>query len=121
MWKPVKDYEGLYEVSSDGQVRSLDRIDRLGRFREGRVIRQGYAGAGYSHINLRHDGQRKGAYVHRLVAEAFLDGDGEVNHINGDKADNRVENLEWSTHADNIKHALDSNLSRRDQLGRFAA
>ena len=122
-WKPVKDFDGIYEVSNDGQVRSLDRIDCAGRRLKGKVIRQSMAGKGYPHIPLNKDGKQFGRYVHRMVAEAFMGSqDGmEVNHINGDKTDNRVENLEWVSHADNIAHAESEGLARRDELGRFAA
>ena len=121
-WKPVKDYEGLYEVSSDGQVRSLDRLDRLGRKVAGRIRKYSFAGRGYPHMPLYKDEKQSGRYVHRMVAEAFLGPrEGmEVNHINGDKTDNRVENLEWVTPSQNILHSLANGLTRRNDMGQFA-
>lgn len=121
-WKPVKDYEGLYEVSSDGRVRSLDRLDRLGRKVAGRIRRHSLAGRGYPHMPLHKDQKQTGKYIHRLVAEAFLGPrEGmEVNHINGDKTDNRVENLEWVTPSQNILHSLANGLTRRNDMGQFA-
>ena len=119
-WKPVKDYEGIYEVSSDGQVRSLDRKDSLGRLKEGQIISGGDNGKGYKYCWLYRDGKRKRFYMHRLVAAAFCDGEGEINHINGDKSDNRAANLAWCSHQENILHALGERLMGRDSYGRFA-
>ena len=101
-WKPVKDYEGIYEVSNDGQVRSLDRTDCAGRSLKGKILTGMNHSLGYHTVKLARDGSYKVAYVHRLVAQAFLgDSDLQVDHINGDKRDNRVENLEWVTHSEN--------------------
>lgn len=97
-WKPIKDYEGLYEVSNLGRVRSLDHYDSLGRFRHGQILKQCYDGKGkYLHVNL----SGKSTNVHRLVAKAFIDNPHdykEVNHIDEDKTNNCALNLEWCTH-----------------------
>ena len=109
-WKPVKDYEGIYEVSSDGKVRSLDRLDSIGRRRAGRVRKTFIVGDGYEQVYLNKDGVSTGLYVHRLVATAFIDNaedKREVNHINREKLDNRVENLEWVTAKENQRHWRD--------------
>ena len=98
-WRPIKDYEGLYEVSNMGRVRSLDRIiiDSKGRKHpfEGKIMKLQSDRYGYLYISLNKNGKRK-FKVHRLVAEAFIsnpEGKKHVDHINTNKEDNRVENL----------------------------
>ena len=103
-WKDIPGFEGAYQVSNLGRVRSLDRRDRLGRRFRGRVlILQKYPN-GYLHVALGRGPQH---LVHRLVAGAFLQNASrlrEVNHKNGNRADNRLENLEWVSSSDNKKH-----------------
>lgn len=114
-WKPVKDYEGFYEVSNHGQVRSLSKQDRLGRSKEGKIKAQCNNGTGYMVVNLKVDGKQKMKTVHRLVAETFIPNPldlPEVNHIDGNKQNNCVENLEWCTHSENTKHAFDLGLNK---------
>lgn len=108
MWKPVKGYEGFYEVSNTGKVRSLDRVDKLGRFKKGKELSSCDNGNGYQVVNLKVNGTQKMMTVHKLVAQAFIENPNnlpEVNHKDGDKSNNRVGNLEWCTHSENAKHA----------------
>lgn len=101
-WKPVVGYESEYEVSSDGAIRSI-RNNRNSKV--GRVLHQSVR-AGYSAVSLCRHGVAKSAFVHRVVAAAFF-GAAEgrvVNHKNGNKHDNRLENLEYCTHAQNERH-----------------
>lgn len=114
-WKPIKGYEGIYEVSSLGRVRSLDRSisqrNQHGEFvrvEKGRIMAQKLQNTDRLQVCLRKvvNGirQRKTFYVHRLVAEAFVpnpDGLETVNHKNEDHHDNRADNLEWMTKAEN--------------------
>ena len=96
-----KDSYAGYQVSNKGRVRSLKR-DKVLTLREHHK--------GYLHVHLRVDGEDIMPKVHRLVAMAFLENPDnlpQVNHINGDKKDNRVENLEWCTNGQNQKHSYD--------------
>ena len=104
-WKPVKDYEGIYEVSNQGDVRRIKggKGTRLGTCLKGKT-----GSTGYTEVNLcRSPKDHKMKLVHRLVAEAFLGAsDLQVNHKNFDKTDNRLSNLEWVTQSENIQHAV---------------
>lgn len=98
-WKDVVGYEGLYEVSDFGNVRSLLRNNvRNLAFRNHKN--------GYYTVLLWRDGKQKSYTVHRLVALAFIpnnDGFTDVNHIDENKKNNRVDNLEWCTHKENVQ------------------
>jgi len=110
IWKDIEGYEGLYQVSNLGQVRSMPRNIDHGKyvaFQEGRILSQIVSPCGYCQVNLSKDGIARPILVHRLVAIAFIDGykDGlEVNHIDENKLNNRVGNLEWVTSKDNCNY-----------------
>ena len=119
-WRAVKDYEGLYEVSSLGRVRSLDRIviDTNGKRKRrfaGVVLKASLANTGYRAVTLNKRGAYRAYLVHTLVAVAFIgDAPGkvgvrkdsyQVNHKNLNKLDNRPCNLEWVTKRENLEHA----------------
>jgi hypothetical protein len=111
-WKPVKGYEGIYEVSDLGRVRSIDRVvaDSRGCVHpvKGRIMKTGLHYKGYVRLMLSNGQEREhGHFVHRLVAEAFIpnpDGLPEVNHKDENKANNRADNLEWCTHRANSQY-----------------
>lgn len=106
IWKPIKGYEGFYEVSNLGRVRSLDRTEHIrnkagritARQRKGKVLKPCLdSGGHYLHVMLRG----KPTNVHRIVAKTFIDNPNdypEANHIDEDKTNNCVMNLEWCDH-----------------------
>ena len=113
-WKPVVGFEKWYEISSLGQIKAKQTRRK---WKAGREIRARQRNKGkYFVIDLYGDSGRRTRYVHRLVAATFIgpcpEGK-EVNHKDGDKANNRRSNLEYVTRATNIQHALASGLLRR--------
>ena len=110
-------YEGIYEVSNLGRVRSLDRIvyrphpkqpDKIYPYkRRGRILSQGIDTKKYCFVNLKKNGECKISRVHRLVADAFVDGWFDcavVNHKDENRQNNRADNLEWITFSDNLNY-----------------
>ena len=105
IWKDVVGYEGLYEVSSLGRVKSVKR---------NKILSQKHNWDGYLRIQLWRNNKNKYVSIHRLVAEAFIENPNTkpfINHIDGNKQNNKVDNLEWCTQKENIKHAFDNVLS----------
>lgn len=126
IWKPIKGYEGLYEVSEHGEVRSLERYVPTGirhsdfRKVKGRILKKALKSNGYYTVDLSKENKVKTISVHRLVALAFLPNPNNfrvVNHKNGIKTDNRVSNLEWTTDIRNHHHAAENNL--RENVGQY--
>ena len=121
-WLPVVGYEGIYEVSDQGRVRLS--ADRHG-CKAGKVMSSRLNNSGYLMVDLRKGDTRSTFLVHRLVRIAFSRqypiGMLEVNHKNGIKIDNRLENLEWCSHSDNLRHAHENGLhSENGETSRWA-
>lgn len=117
IWKDVKNFEGFYQVSNLGRVKSLERLVRhkpgQHRLVKERILSPCQDNCGYLHVRLANDGVYKLFKVHRLVAMHFLESYSEdltVNHINHDRTDNRAENLEMLTLKENI---LDKDFNRK--------
>lgn len=110
-WRDVVGYEGLYQVSNLGRIKSLDRYVEYPNYIKrinGRIMSQQDNSKGYLMVNLSLNGFTKKLYVHRLVAEAFipnLANKVEVNHIDLNKKNNIISNLEWCTKKENMRHA----------------
>ena len=122
VWKDIKEYKGLYQVSNFGRVRSVDRyVTQQGRgkeftgLRKGRIIKPRLQNSGYLLVWLSMQGTVRAHTVHRLVGTAFIsnpDGLSDINHKDGNKKNNNVLNLEWCTRNENIRHAY-RNLGRK--------
>lgn len=113
VWRPVTGYEGIYEVSNLGRVKSLKRRDCINSLRQARILRQNNDSDGYLMVNLCKDRGGVMAKVHRIVAAAFVVNVGKlpaVNHTDGNKKNNCVQNLEWCTNHQNILHAIETGL-----------
>lgn len=116
IWKDIKGYENLYQISSMGRVKSLSNsLTKKEKIRKLRTTSKGY-----ELVKLNKNGSVKTYQVHRLVAEAFIpnsENKPHVDHINTNRSDNRVENLRWSTPKENVNNPLTIQKMKTSQLG----
>ena len=129
IWKDIDGYEGYYQISNLGNVKSLERtIENSGTYNgyykvKERILRprENKKRHGYYELSLKKDGIEKRYKVHRLVASAFLsnpDNKTEVNHIDGNKSNNCISNLEWTTSKENKEHAWTTGLNNANHRKR---
>lgn len=105
--KDVVGYEGVYTIDENGNVYSCKRK---------KYLSQRVSPRGYFRVNLSKNGIQHEMFIHRMVAEAFIqnpDNKKEVNHIDGNKKNNHISNLEWATHDENMEHAFTIGLCKR--------
>lgn len=117
VWKDINGYEGCYQVSNLGRIKSLDRMtnNQYGEyFMKGRILKNSIIkDKGYCRVSLNNGNGKISKRVHRLVAEAFIpnpENKPEVNHKDGNKLNNCVSNLEWCTNKENIEHSIRTGL-----------
>lgn len=122
-WRPIVGFEGLYEVSNTGRVRSLDRcsVNSLGRsvFIKGKLLKIYDNTLGYKFVSLVMDKHPSPTYVHRLVAQAFIPnplGLPQINHKDEDKSNNRADNLEWCTAKYNMNYGSRMEKTRETKI-----
>lgn len=122
-WKDIKNYEGLYQISNWGRVKSLEKLvnasNQCGKKHlrpvKERILKARVNKWGYYEVTLSKNSKTKTFRVNRLVAITFIPNPNNypvVNHINGIKKDNSVENLEWCTYSENLKHAFRTGLKK---------
>lgn len=106
-WRNIEGYGEAYQVSSFGNVRSY-------KYKKSRILKTRANRRGYLYVNLCKDGKYKSKQIHRLVAETFIKGDktSSVNHINENKKDNNIKNLEWCSIEDNRRKYIENNPDR---------
>lgn len=119
IWKPIKGFENEYLVSNLGRVKSLERYDRFNRHVKEKILVPRPNTNGYLRVQLR----RKDYYIHRLVANAFIDNPNnynEINHISGIKTDNKKSNLEWCNRQYNNQYNFKIGSRTREEMKRIA-
>ena len=118
----IKGYEGLYQISNFGRVKSLERHDRFNRHILDKILYLKKHRCGYHQVFLSKNGAYKYPYVHRLVALHFIPIEIDrkfVNHKDGNKTNNHVGNLEWCTRSENMIHAVASDCDYQEKRGKL--
>lgn len=112
-WKPIPGYEGIYEASTLGKIKSLKPGVFYGRIMKQSVNKRN----GYCYVCLSKNGKAKNVRVHKYIALTFLENNDssktQINHLDGDKTNNKIENLEYCTGKENMHHAYKTGLEKR--------
>lgn len=121
VWKDIVGFEGLYQVSNMGRVKSLKYWSNIYKkyYEREKILKQATHPKGYKIVGLHINGKNITKKVHRLVAEAFIPNPNnlpEVNHKQGIKSDNRATELEWATASENVQHAYDAGLKKTKKV-----
>lgn len=126
IWKDIQGYEGLYQVSNLGNIKSLHYRARTGNpksnIQYSRNMKLFIEKSGYVSIKLCKSGHSKRYLVHRIVANAFIpnpQSKPQINHKDGNKSNNTVNNLEWTTNSENQKHAVNLGLKEKNTVGQM--
>lgn len=123
MWKPIENYNSLYEVNEKGEIRSLYHWNghKYEKRKKPYILKQSNTTTGYKKVELAKDGKKKSLKVHRLVAIAFIPNPMNkpyINHIDGNPINNCVENLEWCTQHENVVHAYETGLIKISHISK---
>lgn len=125
IWADILEYEDCYQVSNYGNIRSKDRYINSAIKNQNSILRRGQFITiknginGYKFVLLYKNGSQKMGLIHRLVAQAFIHNTESkkcINHIDGIKSNNHCKNLEWCSHLENKKHAMDNNLVAKGEI-----
>lgn len=124
-WVPIPNYEGYYEISSLANIRSIKRSvpTKSGYLKpeKERIITQRISNKGYLTVTLSKNGQSNTRQVHRLLAQAFIpnpENKATVNHVDGNKLNNSLDNLEWASYSENAIHAYKTGLYKSNERKR---
>lgn len=119
IWRDIKGYEGLYQISNKGRVKALERRipfrSTSTRLEKEYIKKTTVSKIGYLVCGLWRNNKQDLRFIHRLVAEAFIenpDNKSEINHKDGNKLNNDISNLEWCTHKENVNHAFVTGLNK---------
>lgn len=117
IWKPIHNYEGCYEASNKGRIRSVERLVKCKngtRTSPSTILKPSLGEWGYEQVTLRKNGEKETVRINRIIAQTFIPNPNklpQVNHIDGNKINNCVENLEWCDASHNMKHCFNNHMS----------
>ena len=122
IWKPILGYEGIYEVSSFGRIKSLKRCSKEDKNERGLILKQKKRKDGYYNISLYNQGKGKMYLVHSLVTQAFIPNPlnlPQVNHIDENKKNNNIDNLEWCDQCYNINYGTGIERATKTRIANY--